>query len=69
MKKMILNVVILTIALGLGACNKNNSGTATESSTGDTVKPSRFQTINYLNSISGKKTIAGKRSIRPWTHS
>ncbi|RFS21749.1 glycoside hydrolase [Chitinophaga silvatica] len=64
MKKMTFNVFILAIALGFGACNKN-SPAAEENKSVDTVKPSQFQTINYLNSISGKKTLSGIHNREP----
>ncbi|NIG56714.1 glycoside hydrolase family 26 protein [Chitinophaga sp. Cy-1792] len=64
MKKMTLNILILATALGFGACSKSNPGAAT-SGAGDTAKVSPFQTINYLNSISGKKTIAGIHNREP----
>ncbi|RAJ02365.1 mannan endo-1,4-beta-mannosidase [Chitinophaga skermanii] len=61
---MNIYLMIISAVLSFGACSKNDTKTTPPTPTEDTVK-SKFQTLNYLYSISGKKTLSGIHNREP----
>jgi len=61
---MNVNILIVAAVLSFGACSKSDDKTTTNPPVEDTVKTG-FKTLDYLYSISGKKTLAGIHNREP----
>ncbi|CAL1518816.1 glycosyl hydrolase [Chitinophaga sp. MM2321] len=65
MKQMSFYTLLFSAVLSMAACSKSNNTTTTPPEKKDTVINTGFKTLDYLYSISGKKTLSGIHNREP----